>query len=211
MWLAGALWPRSGVRFTAFSRPLPNVTNNGGLILSDGGQTTLSGTLTNNGTITFASIGDPTSLFLDGNVTLAGSGTLTLDNTGLDIVEAVNFGDTFTIGANQTIQGSGNLGDGQTNIVNNGTITADQPTPLQIGGGSGIAFTNNGTVNAINGGALQFNGTTTSSGTVDVGSGTLTATGSYTQTAGTFRLAGGTVTSSIALNLKAAWSTPGAP
>ncbi len=54
---------------------LTNVTNNGGLILSDGGQTTLSGTLTNNGTITFASIGDPTSLFLDGNVTLAGSGT----------------------------------------------------------------------------------------------------------------------------------------
>ena len=50
------------------------------------------------------------------------------------------------------------------------------------------------------GGTLQFSGTVTSSGTVDVGSDSLSVSGSYTQTAGTFRLAGGTVTSSSALN-----------
>ncbi len=125
-------------------------------LLGGGSQTALSGTITNNGTITFASIGDPTSLFLGGDVTLAGSGTLTLDNTGLDLVGSLQFGDTLTIGVSQTIQGGGNLGDGQTNIVNNGTITANGSIPLQLIGGDGVTFTNNGVLQEIGTSQLQL-------------------------------------------------------
>src|SRR6185295_1704464 len=130
---------------------LTNVTNNAGLILSGGGQTTLQGTLTNNGAITFDSGGLSTFLFLDGDVTLAGTGTLTLDSFGTDFIQALHFGDTFTIGSGQTIQGGGTLGDGNTNYVNNGTIIANGSIPLQIFGGSGVTFTNNGILQEVGG------------------------------------------------------------
>ncbi len=170
-------------------------------MLSDNSQTTLVGTMTNNGNILFQGLGNNTYLFLSGNVTLAGNGTITLDNTGLDHIYALSFGDTLTIGANQTIQGSGDLGGGQTNIVNNGTLIANQSTPLTLDPGGG-AVTNNGTIESVSSGALQFNGTVNSRGTVDVGSGTLTVTGNYTQTAGSFLVAGGTVQSSNDLNFQ---------
>jgi hypothetical protein len=74
---------------------------------------------------------------------------------------------------------------------------------LFLSGNGGGTFTNSGTIEALTGGVLSFNGTVTSSGLVDVQDNSLSVTGSYTQTAGTFRLAGGTVTSSTALNFMA--------
>ena len=201
--VVGGTLASAGSLIHSLASRLTNVTNvaSAALILSDGSQTTLSGTLTNNGNISFASASSNTYLFLDGNVTFGGSGTVTLDNTGLDHIYSLNGGDTLTIGANQTIQGAGDLGTGQTTIVNNGIIRASSATPLMIDSGS-FGFTNNGTIRSVSGGALQFNGTVNSSGTVNVGSGTLTVAGNYTQTGGNFLLAGGSVQSSNALNFQ---------
>ena len=132
---------------------------------------------------------------------------MTLNNRSNNLLFANTAGDRLTIGANQTIQGSGNLGNGQTTFTNNGTVIANQATALivQPGGGSadftnngtlradnavlqltGGTFNNSGTIAAINNGTLRFNATVNSSGTVNVGSAALTATGNYTQSAGHF-------------------------
>ena len=89
------------------------------------------------------------------NVTLAGTGTITLDASGTDSIFTPHFGDTFTIGAGQTISGSGEIGNGQTTIVNNGALIATQANPLQIIGSGAVTFTNNGTLREA-GGELQL-------------------------------------------------------
>ena len=131
-----------------------NATNNGLLALDNGSGNTLVGTLTNDGTIRFAGSGSTTELLLSGDVTLTGTGTINLDNTGADVIFANNSGDTLTIGANQTIQGSGDLGNQRTNIVNNGIISATNPSaPLQIDGGT---FTSTGILRSLNNASLEF-------------------------------------------------------
>ncbi|MBA2434203.1 MAG: hypothetical protein H0V54_03790, partial [Chthoniobacterales bacterium] len=84
--------------------------------------------------------------------------------------------------------------DGGASFLNNGTLQASNGGTLALSGNGGGNFTNAGTIKAQSGGILMFDGTVTSSGTVDVDANTLNGTGSYTQTGGTFRLAGGTVT-----------------
>src|SRR5207249_7836827 len=128
--------------------------------------------------------------------------TLTMDKTGLDHISVQNFGETLTIGANETFQGSGDLGGAQTVIINNGTLTAIQASALNLTPSTG-GLTNNGTIQATNAGGLVFGGPVTSSGTVNVGSSSLTVNGSYTQTGGTLELAGGTIQSSATLNFQA--------
>ncbi len=164
-------------------------------------------------------------LILNGNVTLTGGGTLNLVNydrvygsgilsnfntiqgytnstsysLGLDQIGITNQA-TGVINANvsgQTLFVNPNAADG---LVNQGVMRASNGGTLYLDGGGGGTFNNSGTIEALTGSALQFNGAVISSGLVDVGSGSLSVTGSYTQTGGTFRLAGGTVTSSTALN-----------
>ena len=120
----------------------------------------LMGTLTNNGTLTFGNNGDGVNLHLAGSVTLNGNGTVTLNNRSNNLLFANTAGDRLTIGANQTIQGSGNLGNGQTTFTNNGTVIANQATTLIIQPGGGNDFTNTGSgiLEASAGGTLQLNG-----------------------------------------------------
>ena len=213
----------TGLIQVANSATLENLTFIGNLSLANNATTTLVGTLTNNGTLSFANAGSGVDLRLSGSVTLAGTGIISLNNFSNNRIFANSSGDRLTIGSGQTIQGSGNLGLGQTTFTNNGTIIANQSNALvlQPGGGTadfinngtfradnailqltGGTFSNAGTITAINGGTLRFNATVNSSGLVDVGNSTLTATGTYTQSAGTFRLAGGSVQSSNALNFQ---------
>ena len=155
--LGGTLTADASSVIHSASSTFTNVTNNGHLILDDGG-TNLVGTFTNNASITFASAG--LSLLLSGNVTLAGTGTVTLDSSGTDVLWAPTYGDLLTVGAGQTIQGAGNIGNGYTRIINNGTILANQPAPLilQAAGGTTVDLTNNGTLRAAGGSTLQING-----------------------------------------------------
>ena len=221
--VVGGTLATSGSAIHSLGSTLTNVTNNGAFVLDNNTTTTLVGTLTNNGTVTFANAGTGTDLRLSGNVTLPGNGVITLNDFGNNRIFANASGNRLTIGSGLTIQGSGNLGVGQTTFTNNGTVIANQSNALvlQPGGGTGDftnsgtlradnailqltggTFNSSGTIAAINGGTLRFNAAVNSSGVVDVGRSTLTATGIYTQTAGSFLLAGGSVQSNNALNFQ---------
>ena len=130
-------------------------------------EPTINGTLTNNGTITFNSIGNGVFLRLGGSATIAGTGTLNLVG-GNDRIFANNAGDRLTIGSGQTIAGTGNLGNGGTNFTNNGLVTANQngnTLLLQPGGGNTFANAGTGSARAEGGGLLELSNGTFSGGT----------------------------------------------
>ena len=161
--------------------------------LANSSTTTLVGTLTNNGTLTFANAGNGIDLRLSGNVSLAGNGLIVLNDRSNNRIFANTSGNRLTIGADQTIRGSGNLGIGQTTFTNNGTVIANQSTALviqpgggtadfinsaggilradggtlQLSGASGGVFTNNGIIEALNGSQVQLiNGASVVGGTL---------------------------------------------
>ena len=99
----------------------------------------------------------------------------------------------LTIGSGQTIQGSGNLGIGQTTFTNNGTIIANQSTALvlQPGGGTADFINSAGGILRADGGTLQLSG---SSGGVFTNNGTIEAlNGSLVQLINNASLVGGTL------------------
>jgi hypothetical protein len=157
----------------------------------DNTSTTLSGTITNNGNIALNSGGNNTNLILSGNstVTLTGTGTVTLGNGSGNnrIYSATNGG---TLINQETIQGIGQIGVGQTNITNTGTINANVAGVLFVNPGSGNGATNTGTLEATNGSRLDLAGTYTNTG------GTISATGaSSLVTLDNASITGGTLTS----------------
>ncbi len=84
-----------------------------------------SGSLINNGSINFNSTGSGIFLHFVGVGSISGTGTINLSGVN-DRIFADNTGDRITIGAGQTIAGTGNLGNGQTNFTNSGIVTANQ-------------------------------------------------------------------------------------
>src|SRR4029077_12291387 len=94
-----------------------------------------------------------------GNVTLAGTGVVTMSNNSQNFI----FGNApATILTNQeTIQGSGNIGDAQMALVNSGTINANNGIGsntliIQVSNGA----TNTGTIEATLGSNLVLQGGT---------------------------------------------------
>ncbi len=209
---------------------LANLTNAGNLIDENNSDLHVNGAIVNSGSITLSSIGNLSRLFLDGNTTLSGSGTLTLaDSSGAGNAQIA--GGFLLTNVNNTVQGFGNIGanstqfdnqaggifhanvsgktlffDPNTNgFSNEGLLEATAGGILDLSGNGGGGFTSSGTIQATGGGALTFDGPVTSSGTVALGVNTLTVTsnGSYTQTGGSFNMIGGTVNSSTTLNFNA--------
>jgi fibronectin-binding autotransporter adhesin len=134
------------------------------LNFNDGTSLTIGGTtMTNGGGITLSSAGDATSLIIGSSaVTLTGGGTVTLGNNSANFIYGAAGADVLT-NANNTIQGSGNIGAGQMGLINQGTINANNPTPLTIWTNSGT--TNTGTLEATAGGNLILeSGTFTNTG-----------------------------------------------
>ena len=110
---------------------LSNVTNNGQMgVNGNGGVVALSGPMTNDGTF---NINDNHTIFnahlrFDTSTTIDGSGIVHMFSTG-DLNDAQLFTSGLfngTIGANQTVDGSGRV-DGRTGgtIINNGTINGN--------------------------------------------------------------------------------------
>jgi hypothetical protein len=119
----------------------------------------LAGTITDNGTITLASGGNATELRLNGNVTLTGSGAVTMSNNSQNFIFGNAANDVLT--NQETIQGSGNIGDNQMALVNSGTIDANNgggsnPLIIQVSNGA----TNTKTMEATNSSLLLLNGGT---------------------------------------------------
>ena len=145
-------------------------------------------------TITLSSLGAGAFLTFSGSQTLAGSGSVVLDdsvNNG-NLVQVSNGPATLTIDSGITIAGGGTVGSGGAGLltVNNGTITAAAGNTITFNN-----FTNNGTLNATAGGILSFAATTTlNDGVIDIGAGsTLTTAADLANIPGGFIRGSGTI------------------
>ena len=140
------------------------------LTLSSGNSWTLNNdqsltidgnSISNAGSMTIGST--ESSTFLEINspaVKLNGGGTLTMSNLSSNFILGAATADTLT--NQETIQGSGNIGDGSMTLMNSGTIDANQSTPLTVQANGGT--TNTGTLEATNGATLTLDDTITNTG-----------------------------------------------
>ncbi len=150
---------------------LTNVTNSGAFVGNNGTTTSVAGTITNNGTMTFNA---SSNLALTANTTLAGTGT-----TSLVTGDAVGGTGAFTLTNNSNIVGSGTLGNGQIGIINGGLINANLTGQTLTVNPTSFTNNNGSTARASNGGILDFTGNVTNNGTLDA------AVGSTIDVAGT--------------------------
>lgn len=180
---------------------LTNVTNTGNFTLQNNTATEINGTLTNTGTITLDAGGNTTELYLTGNTTLSGSGTVVLTSTNNQWSGSFNGASGSVLTNESTITGWGTIGSGALLIANasNGVINSN------VSGGNitlnpltSVTSTNAGLMEATNGGTLTMsNGTWTNTGTIEAAAGSsLVLTSNATITGGTVESTGtGTVIS----------------
>jgi hypothetical protein len=144
--------------------------------LNSGGVVYLSKTITNTGTLNV----NGSALILTGNTTLAGQGQTVLNGGYID--SAYGTSQTLTIASGHTLRGYGNLGGGyygsNTQVINQGSIVADQTSPLYFSGAS--LDNTNGLIEIKDG--SQFN---VGSGTVN--GGVIKGQGSATLSGGTYK------------------------
>ena len=154
---------------------LTNVTNTGNYTVQNNNYTEIDGTLTNTGTITMNATGNGTYLWLTGNTTLSGAGTVVMTSTNNNWTAGFD-GVSGSVLTNQSnITGWGNVGEGALQIANasNGVINSN------ISGGNiilqpltSVTSTNAGLMEATNGGTLTMNnGTWTNTGTIEAAAG----------------------------------------
>ena len=118
---------------------------------------TASGTSTNSGVINLGGPSGGGTLKIGGtSVSLSGNGKVTLSNNANNSIIGAAAADTLT-NVNNTIQGAGNIGGGQMGFVNQGTVLANQSTPLIIDPSS-AGFKNTGTLNVSSGDMIHVLG-----------------------------------------------------
>ncbi|MFI5379543.1 MAG: dockerin type I domain-containing protein [Tepidisphaerales bacterium] len=176
------------------------VTINAPVFIDSTATLYLQGNVTNNNTISL----DPilgADLQIIGSLTLDGTGSVVLQDGFFDVISAKNSLDTLTIGANQTVKGYGQLGNGAMGLINKGTIDANiglvAGKVLTIDPNA-AGFVNQGTVHVAGGATLtdiggyqQTAGKTQVDGTMNLSGGTLTITG------GTLIGSGGTINGDV--------------
>ena len=146
----------------------------------DNTLTYLAGTITNQGTIGLVAPYFGSELRVQGGqtLTLQGGGTVDLNGNVLRDADAAT---GVLNNLDNTIRGTGRLGNGQLQILNGGTIRADQGSPLAVNTNSS-GLTNTGTLLATAGGTMNLSG------------GPLTNFSGGTLTGGTYRAdAGSTI------------------
>src|SRR6266478_5974518 len=140
----------------------------------------LGGTITNNGSMQLNSTGGGSAILdVNGDVTLQGSGTLTMSNDVNN--QIMGYGQTSPASLTNkiTIQGAGDIGgngigSGES-FINQATVDANQSTPLIFGIGAGTV-TNIGMLEATNGAKLSLSGSGTlanTGGTIHADSGSV--------------------------------------
>ena len=167
-----------------------SVTNAGSLVVNTGETLSVLGTLNNTGIVSLQSSYYDSDLTFGpagstpGTATLTGGGSVVLgDANSSDRIYGAIAGDTL-VNLNNTISGSGSIGVGQLNLVNDGTISATgTANALLI---QTTSFINNGLLEAVGSAGLII---TTSVN--DSGGGTLLSSG------GTVQLAGGTIVGGV--------------
>ncbi len=142
---------------------LTNLTNTGAIGIGFGETLRLAGTFTNNGTVNFDSTqaGGGGNLFFAGDVTLAGTGSITLKVENQDIIDATNLNSTLTNSSSHTIKGAGVMGPGSLfyAFANAGVVDANvlgKSLTFITRDSSGGTVTNTGTLRASGGGLLTL-------------------------------------------------------
>jgi fibronectin-binding autotransporter adhesin len=193
--------------FTVGTLTLSNAGDSATIL--NGVALTVEGNISNAGTITLGSTGGTTELQVGtsaggANVILSG-GTLVMSNNAPNYIFGVTGTDTLT--NEETISGSGNIGNGQLTLVNSatGVINANGSAGMTIDANGGL--TNTGTIEATGGSTLNLlnmgpqvgtTGITNTGGTILANASTLVVTSS-TITGGTITLTGA---STLELNNK---------
>jgi hypothetical protein len=163
---------------------LVTLTSGSSMQIPDSQVVYLDGTFTDDGTLTLDSSGGVTEISVTAaGTTLNGTGTLSLSNNSNNQITGTS-GSSLTTSV--TIQGSGNLGNTQIGLLNQGTIHANQSVPLIIDPSSTGKFQNQGTLQVDAGSTLQITGSAGGFRNFNPTTGTLTA-GTYNVT-GTLQL-----------------------
>ena len=156
-----------------------NLTNNGAFAANNGTTTNLIGTITNTGNIAINSAGNNTDVIIQGDVTLAGNGTVVLSNTTANRIYGATNTDRLT--NSNTISGAGSIGINFLALTNNGTILANLSQPINIDVVAGAG-------NLLNAGTVQSN----VGSAINIGSGDiLRQTAGLTLANGALNFAGG--------------------
>ena len=110
----------------------PVTTNAGSMTIGDGATLPLSGTINNTGTIALNSTSTETDLqIIEHGLTLMGGGHVTLSDNDLNVISGTSSIVTLN-NQDNTISGAGQLGNGELNLINSGTIDATGTHALVI-------------------------------------------------------------------------------
>lgn len=137
------------------SATVNNLINAGQFTVRDGATLTVNGNITNNGQISIASNGGFASVSLGSDTTLTGNGSLDLSG---DFSRLLGSG-TLTNDTAHTIAGRGELGSNAIGVNNLGWIDANvNGETLLVNPSAALGATNDGTMQASNGGTLTLSG-----------------------------------------------------
>ena len=157
----------------------PTTKNPGTMTIGDGAMLPLSGVIDNTGTIALNSAGRETDLeLIEHGTTLKGGGQVNLSDNTENVIFGTSSDVTLT-NLDNTIQGAGQLGQGQLNLVNEATINASGTNALVIDTGSN-PIVNSGTLEATGSGGLVVNSAIQNSGNIWADGGNVTVNGAVT-------------------------------
>ena len=127
-----------------------SIPNGQSLTVVGSGSTT--GTINNSGTIALEATGSYASLKASGTVSLTGGGKVTMSDSSGNLIDEATSNSTLT-NVNNTIQGSGEIGNNGLSLNNQSRIDANQSSTLLI---DAPTMTNTGTLEATGGGTLEI-------------------------------------------------------
>ncbi|MBX3416098.1 MAG: PEP-CTERM sorting domain-containing protein [Pirellulaceae bacterium] len=136
-----------------------DISNLGNSFIRNFAALDVLGSLNNQGTITVAGTGSATQLRINNSVNLSGGGNIVLDHANASIS---GLGAGLLTNFDNTISGTGNVGNNSTRIVNQGLIRAGTGETLVIdpanAGTNNFGLDNQGTVRATSGGVITLTG-----------------------------------------------------
>jgi hypothetical protein len=154
-----------------------------GLTITDGIALNVSGAISNAGAIQLGSVGSNTFLQITGNVSATGTGKITLLAPYPNFITGASGEGAEVLTSANTIQGSGNIGNGAMGFVNLGTVIAPNSSANLFINVSSAGFSNTGTLEGVTGGNLVIQGPANSFANYNATTSTLTG-GTYTANGG---------------------------
>jgi len=190
----GEIDTANGDRGSVLDGAAAAVNVQGVVTITNNTSLTVKGAIDNTGTIQVSSIGNATDL-VAGGATLTGKGQVTLSDNANNIVQGATAGTTLD-NVDNTISGSGELGNGGLRLVNEaaGVINATgSAAALIINVGTAAQLTNTGLIEASGSAGLTIQSSTlngSTGGTLQANNGSSVTLASATLVGGTLAVAG---------------------